>query len=154
MMRTLDSILFLDVDGVLNTRKVLLEGDVDPIDIDCAEQLERVIKESGCKIVISSTWRIFGEVYILRAINKALGRRSPSIEESVVGVTPSKTSNDECRGDEIQTWLDQNQNKVDKFAIVDDDVDMGDLMGHLVRTDPEFGLTEELADQLIERLTA
>ena len=55
------------------------------------------------------------------------------------------------RGIEIQTWLDENPG-VEKFIILDDDSDMVHLMPHLLQTDGEFGLTNEIADKAIKRL--
>ena len=65
-----------------------------------------------------------------------------------IGKTPKLW---EKRGLEIQKWLDKNPG-VDKFIILDDDSDMVHLMSHLLQTDGEFGLTNEIADEAIKRL--
>jgi hypothetical protein len=147
-----DPILFLDIDGVLTIRKLLLTTDTG-MSRDCLEQLERVIQATGCKIVISSSWRILGILYILDAILAALERPSPIISRSIIGQTPNRVKNSDVRGDEIRAWLDQRPGTVGKFVILDDETDMGDLLPHLLKTDIELGLTAELADQLIKRLT-
>ena len=50
-------VLFLDVDGVLNSQRL---GTPDGMRPWCVTQLARIVKESGCKIVVSSTWRAGG----------------------------------------------------------------------------------------------
>jgi len=53
-----------------------------------------------------------------------------------------------CRGEEIQLWLDNYQAKssfmidevVDQFVILDDDEDMNHLKNHLIQTDYQVGL--------------
>jgi len=145
---TLD-ILVLDIDGVLNTREDLLQE--VKITKTCMEQLERIVETTGCKIVISSSWRCLGKKHIVRMFNQALGRVGLAVR-AIVGMTPSRLKDSDLRGDEIQAWLDQNPN-VGKIVILDDDVDMGHLMGHLVRTDPTIGLTPEIADVVIAQLS-
>lgn len=144
-------VLFLDIDGVLNTRKSLLED--REMDKDCLEQLERVVKATGCKIVISSSWRIMGKMHVIRMMNKTLGRVGETVR-AVIGCTPTRLDNSDLRGDEIQAWLDKHTDQVQKFIILDDETDMGALLPHLVQTNIESGLTPEIADELIEKLRA
>jgi len=143
---TLD-ILILDIDGVLNTREDLLQ-EVEITKV-CMDELERIVETTGCKIVISSSWRCLGKKHIVRMFNHALGRVGSAVR-AIVGMTPNRLKNSDLRGDEIQAWLDQNPN-VGKIVILDDDVDMGHLIPHLVRTDPAVGLTPEIADEVISR---
>jgi hypothetical protein len=116
------------------------------------EQLERIVQATGCKIVISSSWRSMGKMYVIRMFNRGLGYTGEAVR-AIIGMTPSRVKNSDLRGDEIQAWFDANPGKTDKFVILDDDVDMGHLMPHLIRTDPATGLTPEIADEVIARLS-
>ena len=65
------NIVFLDIDGVLNSRNKLIElyyktgkphsGTNYPFDEKCLENLKRLIEETNSKIVITSTWRKYEE---------------------------------------------------------------------------------------------
>ena len=130
-------IIFLDIDGVLNNHNTLGESlNWEP---DLVEILNRVIKETKAKIVLSSTWR-----WIERYRN--IIKNDMKID--FIDVTPKLW---EERGHEIQAWLDENP--VENFIILDDDSDMVHLMPHLLQTDGEFGLTDEIADEAIKRLS-
>lgn len=112
-------VLFLDIDGVMNTTKTeVLLGDssslqerpelyFDPL----ALTFIKAISKKGVKIVLSSTWRI--------------GRVLPELQKMFSFELFSKTDwiIDGCRGDEIKRWLKNNPG-VENYVILDDDKDM------------------------------
>lgn len=58
-------VIFLDVDGVLNSRAFTMwqienngHADVDQIDPKEVMLLGQLVKETGAEIVVTSTWRI------------------------------------------------------------------------------------------------
>src|SRR5687767_10572458 len=53
-------IVFLDIDGVLNTRRSChaQRGRPRPFDVDAISALNRVLRQTGARVVMSSTWRI------------------------------------------------------------------------------------------------
>ena len=61
------NLIFLDVDGVINSIKHLIEvynethkphsGYSYPFDPNCLENLKRLVSETNSSLVISSTWR-------------------------------------------------------------------------------------------------
>ena len=63
-MREINKYLFLDIDGVLNSvswyreewskNHAYPQGDFDP---KCVELVNRIVEETGCKVVVSSSWR-------------------------------------------------------------------------------------------------
>jgi predicted mannosyl-3-phosphoglycerate phosphatase (HAD superfamily) len=62
-------VIFLDIDGVLCNHESISAGyktrtapEQDPYGphVDCVAALNRIIKETGAKIVVSSTWRHAG----------------------------------------------------------------------------------------------
>jgi len=130
-------IIFLDIDGVLNNYNTVCEGvHWEP---GLVKILKRIIAETKAKVVISSTWR---RTEYYRNIIKN------DMKIDFIDVTPKLWKK---RGVEIQTWLDENPG-VEKFIILDDDSDMVHLMPHLLQTDGEFGLTNEIADEAIKKL--
>lgn len=136
--------LFLDFDGVLVSRKSLSRGD-DRIDPECIAQLERVYRETGCAVVVSSTWRLGRTRRELAAILERRGYTGP-----VVDVTPEFRN--EPRGREIAAWVALHGVDVARVAIVDDDSDMAELLPRHVKTEFESGLVAADADRLITLL--
>lgn len=138
-------ILFLDVDGVLNCHRdyevySLSESFPMMVNRRKIDLLEKIIADTDCKIVLSSSWRTMPDGV------KLLQHFSDQFE--IFDVTPSHGFDSDikytCRGAEIQDWLDNN--RWTNYAIVDDDGDMLDSqLRHFVQTDPEYGLTPTLA---------
>lgn len=149
-------VIFLDVDGVLNysacwSRKENKGKGTLIWDDECIAQLNRIIKETGAKIVVSSTWRSSPDHYdaVLNKMN---------IKGEFIGKTPRSVVvshwDGSQRGDEIQAWMDSQEiEPIEKFVILDDDDDMRHLVDRLVQTSfDKKGLTKELADKAIEML--
>lgn len=152
-------VLFMDIDGVLNSDLYLLglqsdqlrnpENHIDP---SLVERMNRLLQETGAKVVISSAWREEFHIRVLRSI--LVGR---GFTGDIVGSTPSRRvvgrPGPGPRGEEIQAWLDENGSSVDSFAIVDDSMDMGrELYPRTVYTDPMLGLQDNDVLRLKELL--
>lgn len=141
------SVLFLDVDGVLNRC-----GNLHDIEQDKVSLLRSIVMATGCSVVVSSTWR---------RSERTLGRLVKVLREGGVSLLDSTPCLDRVaadgsyvvteRGEEIQAWLDAHLG-VTRFVILDDCTDMAHLGGHLVQTDSFTGLTEALAEEAIRRL--
>lgn len=128
-------VIFLDVDGVLNSSQdgnsIRLRTDLN------LKLLQRVVRETGAKIVLSSSWRN-GPAKVLNNLHKRLEEYGLEIMES----TPDLGSL--CRGDEIRQWLNANEEHVEKFLILDDEDNMAEFTEEdLVQTDSRIGLQEE-----------
>lgn len=149
-------VLFLDIDGVLNSREcwASLRGQRHKIDLTKVALLNEVVATTRCLIVVSSTWRLGvgqgkgGCRAILRDYGlKARFRRDWR--------TPEFRADDPTfpvRGTEIAYWLSRNGSP--SYAIVDDDGDMlPEQMPRFVQTSFEHGLTREHADRLIALLS-
>lgn len=143
-------VLFLDVDGVLNSEEWFradphkTDSDwlglrsVDPTKV---EIIKVVLAETGATLVLSSTWRLVADyVQTLRDFGLPIDDTTPVLE----------TSN---RGEEITAWLRLHP-EADVIAIVDDDDDAGDceLYPRLVQTTWQRGLQPEHATKLIRLL--
>lgn len=147
-------VLFLDIDGVLNS-KTFFEEDKAPhswnetqeIDSKAVEILNTILNRvEDCYIVVSSTWRLNSNVSRLKEILFGLGENV----NRIIDLTPVLACSYE-RGHEISKWLSENE-KVKSFVILDDDNDMGELLPFLVQTEWKIGLTSELADKAVKLL--
>lgn len=157
-------ILFLDIDGVLNSAEWCRAGYMRDAWIDhfsprLCERLERVLATTGCDIVVSSSWRITTPEKTIERYLRARG--APSAH--VIGATPAWRQSMgrgnivgayEMRGDEIAAWLTANPAPSNGrvIAIVDDSDDMGPLSPRLVLTSWERGIEDSHAERLIKML--
>jgi hypothetical protein len=147
---TNDKLLFLDIDGVLVTGKYIKQiKNAHTFCPDTISELARIINNTNCKIVISSTWR-FNYPEIFKTLDKCDPEHAKIIADVILGPTPILRL-DHSRGIEIQTWMTDNDFH-GHFVIVDDDSDMNHLMSHLIKTKFETGLTSEKADDIINYL--
>ena len=138
-------ILFLDVDGVLNSALDRFSFSISTdkhLDI-----LRTIISITGAKIVVSSAWRLSTPG------REVLCQRLNDFGMEVYGYTPISRECGVPRGKEIMQFLEKEKEPVESFAIVDDEADMLELKyTNLVQTDPWIGLTESDAKKIIEIL--
>jgi hypothetical protein len=148
-------VLFLDIDGVLNSRLLVesvawepplgTERDLDIIDAYAISLLDHVVHETGAQVVVTSSWRA---TYGLEALRSLLARRGFS--GTVLDMTPQLVGR--LRSSEIERWLADHE--VESFAIVDDDEEAGSRWrSRFVHTTYETGLTREHALRLIALLS-
>jgi hypothetical protein len=158
-------IIFLDIDGVLNSGdnlislNVLKEEDSDQhgqfFDDRCVRYLKWIIQETGAYIVISSSWRLAG----LQAMKQLWeDRKLPGF---VSDITPRSFINKEgerasyyCRGEEIAAWLKQNNlNDGNEWVILDDNSDMlEDQLNNFVQTNTRIGLDYTTSKEVVDIL--
>ena len=136
-------VLFLDVDGVLNNFDLIRSNGFDYIDESMVRVLAGVVKQTGVDIVLSSFWRLDPRDRSL--VDAALKRHGMFVSDR----TPSMPG---PRAGEISTWLRMNP-EVIRYAILDDDDEAGMDMGHsFFQTDPEVGLTNQIAGMIVSHL--
>jgi hypothetical protein len=135
-------VIFLDIDGVMNNRQMIYDDGMDAIGEEMLHRLSMIVKATGAKIVLSSTWRILEKNRDL--VTKALARHNMEY----IDVTPRLFSGH--RGGEIGCWL-QEHPEVERFAVLDDDPN-ANIGQTLFRCDFEIGLTDDIAAQAIEYL--
>lgn len=153
-------VLFLDIDGVLNSQQYFrlqyraaqlldLEHKATQLDPMALTFLDIIIEDTDCQVVISSVWRFGRTVPQLIDLLRSRGFRHT---DHILDKTPDGCGS--FRGLEIQSWLDANreQLKVESFVILDDDSDMGDLLPHLINIDGKEGLTGQKAGEVIDYL--
>ena len=141
-----DKILFLDVDGVLNTRASQLAGGADALAQDLILHLARIIQQTQAKIVISSTWRM--QARDMQLLSATLA--NAKMQDTIVGGTPVMGE----RHSEIKAWLAAHPTR--RFAILDDhpDAGKGDLARHFFWVSSIVGLQESDADAVVRHLNA
>ena len=138
-------VIFLDIDGVLNSSETQIRLKTKRLGIDpfLVGRFVRILKETGAKVVLSSTWRLWS---YWRDVMKENGL---PVDE-FLGATPYLAQRP--RGEEIHRWLkDHTGPKVEKYCVLDDERDF--LMGQqLFQTTWKKGLTDEIADRVIKYL--
>lgn len=148
------NLIFLDVDGVLNSQKfadkMLKYCNIDPFENDMLDDhairlLKVLVDETNARIVLTSSWRNFGDS--LSKLAKQLSHHKLFIWSE----TPRCKDENSCRGDEITLWFRRNVG-VFNYVILDDDSDMTVHMEHLVKTSFDEGLTRADVDKAIEIL--
>lgn len=123
------------------------------IEPQACSRLESVLARTGDVIVLSSSWRIRYDAPSFEVLIKPL---CPSAR--VIGITPHGGFVTDAglyvaqgRGDEIGMWLGEHP-EVERFAIVDDNSDMGALKHRLVQTTWAHGLLDEHVELLVAML--
>lgn len=156
-------IIFLDVDGVLNSWewfKKLEEESYNEdfisfgINPESVQLLNQIVEKTNAKIVVSSTWRInyFQDLLNLLDRYDFIGQ--------VIGKTDTSHCYDCLRGNLILKWIKDNQNVIGcnyheyiNYVILDDSSDM--LLwqkDNFVQTNVETGLTQKEVDECIRIL--
>jgi hypothetical protein len=162
-------ILFLDIDGVLNNEKLFLDirrrchdaresGKPLPpkrevcwpfghLQSKLIARLNILVEQTGCKIVLSSSWRAVCKYKVLAKWLKSKGFKYP---EAFIGSTGRGNN----RGEEVADWLANNAFDVSNYVILDDcDFDLVELHpNNTVRTDMKFGLTDADVTKAVEIL--
>ena len=146
-------VLFLDVDGVLNTPKTIGKFGFDFIDDILVALVARIVRETDCKIVLSSWGRIEEKDFLL--VKDSLTQFGLEIHDSTPYISKSGAWTEgghTKRCEEIQAWLNNNNNTVDVFAILDDDKE-AEIEGSFFHTDENRGITVEIAEKIIAHFT-
>ena len=133
-------ILFLDIDGVVNCRTTVNRSNgyigIDPYMVLL---VHRIIEATGCKVVLSSSWRHYKDS--LEEVKKSF---------DLLSVTPNIP--DLIRGYEIKNWLSVH-NDIENYAILDDNNDMlPEQQDHFFKTTWEDGITQEIVNKVIKYL--
>ena len=150
------NIIFLDIDGVLNSSMYCRENKVTGLwgayDI-FIERLSRIAKEANAEIVLSSSWRKIKDTpHYKTHITKKFKKYNLKIFDFTVDLSV----NNEMRGNrgfEINNWIANNI--VDNYIIIDDEIeDIKNIhdASHIIKTEIEIGLTEEKVKEAIKKI--
>lgn len=139
---TVDKVIFLDVDGVLNDDYTPSRTKTRCVFVDESKilRLKEIVDATQAKIVLSSTWRydrkdpqLNGDFLQLEEALESFGLEFYSFTPvDAIGIR---------RGMEIKAWLGSHP-EVKRFVILDDelfDFEERGLLEHLVKTDYAYG---------------
>ena len=167
-------VIFLDVDGVLNSDKSLMLDDA--LEDDLILKLKTLVDKTGAKIILSSAWRFcFNPLRILMKYLDKYNLYLSGMTQNGVSITWLKSQGYEPttrfidtredingneyevttdRGAEIYKWLSNNPD-VESFVIFDDEAfDIARYFSNnFIKTNPRIGLTEENIQQAEKILT-
>lgn len=106
-------VIFLDIDGVLNTIKTKQRWNgfigMNPVAV---KRFNKLVEDTNAEVVLSSTWRRDKN---WRKVMRRNGLTMKFLDRTIF--MPGK-----IRGLEIKHWLDRHE--VEKYVILDDDTDM------------------------------
>ena len=143
-------VIFLDIDGVLVTRNSIKYQHINfpeeksiMFGRKAVNNLNKLIKITKAKIVISSTWRLLHSIEDLRKIFDKEGVKGEIV--STTSIDRVTIEEDIPRGKKITDWLDNNTN-IEQYVIIDDDVQADCIQFHpnnCVETSYKRGLAPE-----------
>lgn len=151
------NVIFLDIDGVLNN---LLTTETTPdgyrgIDSDKVLLLKKIVDATGAVIVLTSDWKAMWEREykeeqddLANYLDECLAKAGLKIFDCTYEIRRKD------RGEGISDWL--HEHKIKKWVVLDDetfdDFEKYKIYQHLVQTDEFDGLTEDIADLVIEKM--
>ncbi|MFF2878505.1 HAD domain-containing protein [Gottfriedia sp. NPDC057991] len=152
-------IIFLDIDGVLDTDRQIRINNLKQInyikfDQKAMENLKKITGKTQAGIVITSTWRIHQSKngYLCRELIRNFQDCdiNPAL---IIDITPiiDLKMKPEIRKLEISKWLSTKD--VEKFVILDDQWHMGNLNDHFIRCLPFNGITNKIVEEVIKKLS-
>jgi len=150
-------VLFIDIDGVLNTyfqlsANAVWENGKLNVDEDKVKLLSKIVRSAEIQLIMHSGWRFFYDDSMnpISRESEELSRMFCRSGIKISGRTPD-FSTEEIRqnrkfslvkAQEIKAWLVQHP-ECENFLIIDDlDLHDADLMQQQIQPDPAFGLTE------------
>lgn len=152
-------ILFLDIDGVLNSDRYdrekdrMKSGNIDETRLDL---IKEIVDKTDAKIVLTSTWRHHWHPNeeLCDDTGKELNRVFNAHGVEIFDKTPRLALFTD-RSDEIKEWLEFCSEEIESFAILDDFMyGWGDLEPYFVKTSPQigYGLEKNHAERIISIL--
>lgn len=151
-------LLILDIDGVLNSHRWLAEAKSCDIEPACVRQFNRILAETGCRVLLASAWRymILGGAMTLGGFAYMLRTHGCATTTGVlIGHTRADNDDDAPerdpieRGRQVREWIREHP-EVDRYVAIDD-MQLGyvEFGIPLAQTDGRVGLTEADADRAI-----
>ncbi|MBR0411667.1 MAG: hypothetical protein IJI25_11840 [Eubacterium sp.] len=152
------NVLFLDIDGVLNSEEYyrsLTDKNLRdiPIDRTCLARVKHIVDETEAAIVLTSSWRDSWDKdpEMLRREGRTLNGLFKEYGLAIYDKTP--VAHEGRRPVEIRQWLDNCNEKIGRFVILDDydfNWKRHRMFRHWVRTDYEKGgLSDDQAEKAI-----
>jgi len=161
-------ILFIDIDGVLNTYSKLSANAVWEngklhVDEDKVKLLSKIVQSADIQLIMHSGWRLFYDD-LMNPISRESEELSKMFFRTGIIVSGKTTdfSSEEIKqnrkfslvkAEEIKAWLLQHP-ECENYLIIDD-LDLRDavLKQHQIQPDPALGLTEYDAEKAIKHFS-
>ena len=170
-------LLFLDFDGVLNSfRPTNHQKDesflatwsakrtpttthtmsnplrhLEDLDMDAVAKVNHIVTTSGCKVVVSSTWRTVYSAEDLQWLLEGAG-----FTGEVIGITKDFSSRPRLsqyisgvRGDEIKAYVEASSG-IESYVVLDDHDDVGSIGDRWVRVSNSVGLTDADVEKVLK----
>ena len=139
--------LFFDIDGVVCLHKENANWSEEELfDADCCRRLKEILLATGCKLVLSSSWRLFPD-----SVRQMFRQFKPFgiTKGDFLGRTPLLDE----RGEEILTYLRRHP-YITEYIALDDEPFYGSTFPRerLILTEAESGITEEIREKCIKKL--
>ena len=138
-------ILFLDIDGVLNSREYDRKrnwNEQTDIDETRLPLVKEIIDKTGAKIVLISTWRSHWnrDVNLCDEDGMYINRLFSKYGLAIYDKTPDLGLLSK-RKDEVKAWLAEYKSDIEGFVILDDyRFGWDDLSDFYIHTNPNYGL--------------
>lgn len=154
-------ILFLDIDGVLNSHRTHyvwgagflipnltitdFDAKLDPVAVGL---LRKVVVAFDFDIVLSSSWRVGASFKESKHFFTTVMRDQYGWDNfPIIDQTPVFDAHSVPRGQEINAWFKDNMTDLDDYIILDDDNDMLDFQReHFFRVNPHIGLSFDFVE--------
>jgi hypothetical protein len=153
-------VIFLDIDGVLNSVETseVFQGFVG-IDDKLVSKLRKIVRATGAKIVLSSSWKYDWEPREKHLQNKYGDYLDEKLKKhSLKAIDKTREADSDKRGEGIIEWVGTHE--VDSFIILDDEwydfKELG-LQSRVIKTefyDENGGLTDDHVELAIELLNS
>lgn len=157
-------IIFLDVDGVLNTpdTESTTRSGHRFIDEDKVKLVCKLTQITGSIVVVSSGWCFGGmlsaagvtEGAYVADYNELMSKLS-EYKVALGGRISISSALPKDKGAGIREWLKQNDNRVEQFIVIDDNVDklgLEEYSDKLIKTDSNVGITLDIVINAAKKL--
>jgi len=146
-------VIFLDIDGVLNSEMLKDKNENEKIDINAVKLLKNLMDQSGAVVVLSTGWRLwFDDNMATDDVDaKNIYNILSQYGIDIYGKTPDFSTDEirirrtfsEVKAKEIVAWL-ENHYDVEKYVILDDlDLKNDQINANLIQINGNIGITEE-----------
>lgn len=167
----MSKLIFLDIDGVLNTqehqRSLRAKGSQTSDEFgllfapEAVKLLKHIIDTTGADIILISSWKFLGikvmqQMWLKRCMpGQLLDITDSSASDDVllsIDLDDDNPSN-LCKGIEVKSWLRQHKRLHADYVILDDEaIALPSQVSHFVQTQSERGLSERDAERAISIL--
>jgi len=142
------NIIFLDVDGVLNTSFSMLAGPSVLLDPNAVQNLNKILLVTDTRIVLSTMWR-------LSSANRSLLKnelyRLGVNTKLIIDQTPDFSSHGLRREDEIKWWVTKYNHLIRNWVAIDD-LNLSQLPKHnFIHTNIFMGLSNKQSNEIISK---